>query len=267
MGQIRVPWPSDWTNDRCAGALKAATDGSGDVAGSGAGARARVPAVTVRPEGPPRALVVDDDELLRRAVADALRRGGIQVVGTASDGREGIELAVHYRPDVLVVDLMMPGIDGVGVTEAVAARAPEVRILLLTGAAPNDAVKRALWLGASGFLNKTSLPRLAEVVHQLAQGMSIVEPTMIEQLLAEFRRMPDDGSGVRPVDSALTSREWQVLDALVAGRDTTAIADGLDISVGTVRNHLKRAYRKLGVHSREEAIAEVRRMRGFERTP
>lgn len=209
-----------------------------------------------------RVIVVDDDPLARRVVRDTLQDAGITVIAEASDGREGAELALYYRPDVVVMDLVMPGTDGLHATRRILEEYPGCRIVVLSSADDDELGILSLRAGAVGFMSKTvgleALPRALRAAHE---GEPIVSRRLTMKLVDGFRRIREDGQGMRPVRSPLSSREWEVLDHMCKGLSTDEIADELVVSVETVRSHVKSVLRKLNVRSRQEAIAATRRLR------
>jgi NarL family two-component system response regulator LiaR len=209
-----------------------------------------------------RVIVVDDDALARRMVRDVLQDDGVIVIAEAANGNEAIELSLHYRPDVVVMDLVMPGVDGISATRAIVDAAPDVRVVMLTCSDDRNIGLMTLRCGASGFLSKsddlTALPRTLRAVKA---GEAAVSRRLTADLIDILRRTRDDGCGLRPVRSPLTPREWEVLDLLCQEMSTDDVADALVLSVETVRSHVKSLMRKLRVGSRREAVDVARRMR------
>jgi two-component system, NarL family, response regulator LiaR len=217
---------------------------------------------TAQAERPLRVIVADDDPLARRVVRDALEAGGIVVIAEASTGREAVELSLHYKPDVVLMDLVMPDGDGIQATRRILARAPDLEVVILTSSSDDDIGIVGLRAGASGFLNKRAgVEALPRALRGAAAGEAVISRRMTMRLVDSMRRAPADGAGLRPVRSRLTPREWEVLDLLCAGQSTDEIADTLVLSAETVRSHIKNLLRKLGVSSRQAAIDEARRMR------
>ena len=213
-------------------------------------------------EAPLRVIVADDDPLARRVVRDALEAGGIVVVAEATTGREAIELSLYYKPDVVLMDLVMPDGDGIHATRRILAREPGLEVVILTSSDDDDVGLVGLRAGASGFLNKRAgVDALPRALRGAAAGEAVVSRRLTMRLVDSMRRARTDGAGVRPVRSRLTPREWEVLDLLCAGQSTDDIADTLVLSSETVRSHIKNLLRKLGVRSREAAVEEARRMR------
>jgi DNA-binding NarL/FixJ family response regulator len=213
-------------------------------------------------ETPVRVIIVDDDPLARGVVRDALRDAGVIVLAEAGDGREAVSLTLHFKPDVVVMDVVMPGLDGITATAHIVERAPQVAVVMLS-ANDDDAVgMQALRAGAIGFLPKTmGLASLPQALRAARAGEAVVSRRLTRRLIEGLRRSSPDGHGIRPVRSPLTSREWEVLDLLCEGRSTDDIAGVLVLSPETVRSHVKNILRKLQVQSRQQAIelaAELR---------
>ena len=209
-----------------------------------------------------KVLVADDDPLARRVVRDALQEAGMTVVADAANGREAVELALHYRPDLVLMDVVMPEIDGITAARTIREKAPEVKVVMLSMSDDDDLGVLGIRAGASGYVTKdVDVLRLPGMLEKVAAGEPAVSPKITAQLIDELRRLPAAGAGMRPVRSDLTAREWEVLDQLAAGKTTDQVADDLVLSVETVRSHTKSLYRKLGVHSREELRNAVRHLR------
>jgi len=216
------------------------------------------------PEAPAplRVILVDDDALVRQIVRGVLQRDGIVVIAEAGTAREAIELSVYYQPDVVLMDALMPGMDGVAAMRQILAARPAAKVLMLSSSTDDELAVLCLRLGACGYLTKSlnveSLPR---AIRAARDGEAIVPRRLAGRLIEEVRRTPEDGAGLRPVRSPLTAREWEVLDLLCRGMSTDDIADSLVVSPETVRSHVKSVLRKLRVRSRGEAVAAARQMR------
>lgn len=215
-----------------------------------------------RTNGTLRVIVADDDPLARRVVRDALEAGGIVVIAEAANGREAVELSLYYKPDVVLMDLVMPDVDGIQATRSILAREPGVEVVILTSSDDDEVGLVGLRAGASGFLNKRAgVDALPRALRGAVAGEAVVSRRLTMRLVDTMRRTRPDGAGIRPVRSRLTPREWEVLDLLCAGQSTDEIAETLVLSSETVRSHVKNLLRKLGVSSRQAAVKEARRMR------
>jgi NarL family two-component system response regulator LiaR len=211
------------------------------------------------------ALVADDDPLARRLVRDILSDAGIAVVAEAVDGRQAVERTLEHAPDVVLMDVIMPQLDGIAATRRIRERAPEQVIVLLTRAGDEDLALLGLRAGAAGYLQKDmELDSLPRVLRGAAAGEAAISRTMTKQLIDHLRSVPDEGRALRPVRSRLTAREWEVLDLLCDGRGTAEIADDLVLAQETVRSHVKNILRKLDVSSRREAVELTQRLRGLD---
>lgn len=209
-----------------------------------------------------RVIVADDDPLARRVVRDALEAGGIIVIAEAANGREAVELSLYYKPDIVLMDLVMPEFDGIQATRRILAREPDVEVVILTSSDDDEVGIVGLRAGASGFLNKRAgVEALPRALRGAIAGEALVSRRLTMRLVDTIRRTRADGAGIRPVRSRLTPREWEVLDLLCDGQSTDEIADALVLSSETVRSHIKNLLRKLGVRSRQAAVEEARRLR------
>lgn len=203
-----------------------------------------------------RVLVADDHALMRGGVVAVLNEApGVRVVAEAIDGLEAVALYAEHRPDVALLDLQMPGLDGVGAVEQIRARYPDARLVILTTYDADDDVERALQAGAKAYLLKDVQPaELLACVRAVDQGRSWVSPAIAAKLAARMGRV------------ALTPREMGVLRELAAGRSNKEIAVALGVAEGTVKVHAARVYEKLGASSRTEALA-IALDRGLVRLP
>jgi NarL family two-component system response regulator LiaR len=218
---------------------------------------------TAQPVRVLRALIADDDPFARRVIKDALESGGVRVIAEAHDGRQAVELALYHRPDVVVMDVVMPGLDGITATRNIVRELPDQIVVVLTGGGADEELGlQALRAGATGYLSKdldiSALPRALAAAHA---GEAVVSRQMTMRLIEHARRTGEGTAGMRPVRSPLTPREWEVVDLLRAGRSTDDIAEALVLSTETVRSHIKNLSRKLNVRSREDAVAAADRMR------
>jgi NarL family two-component system response regulator LiaR len=210
-------------------------------------------------------VVADDDPLARRLVREILTQAGILVRADAQNGREAVELTLEYRPDVVLMDVIMPELDGIAATRRIIERIPEQVIVLLTRAGDDDLGMLGLRAGAAGYLHKDmELDSLPRVLHGAMAGEAAISRTMTKQLIEHLRTVPAEGRGLRPAHGRLTGREWEVLDLLCDGRSTNEIADQLVLAQETVRSHVKNILRKLDVRSRREAVELTQQLRGLE---
>ena len=211
-----------------------------------------------------RVLVVDDQFLIRAGLAGLLRAApGIEVVGEAADGAEAIEQAAATRPDVVLMDIRMPGISGITATERILAGADGAdggappRILVLTTFDLDEYVYAALRAGASGFLLKDAGPeRLLAAVAAVAGGDTLFAPSVTRRLIEAFAPRPEPAPALEPPTDlgVLTAREVEVLRLIAKGLSNLEIADHLFISEATVKTHLNRTMSKLGLGSRAQAV-------------
>ena len=209
-----------------------------------------------------RVIIADDDPFARRAVRDELQAAGIVVIAEAGNGPDAVALSVHYSPDVVLMDVVMPGIDGITATRKLHEVAPHVRVIVLTANADDSVGMLCLRSGASGFLPKSiGLAALPQALIAAHNGEAVVPQSLTAKLVEAVQNAPVDGTGMRPVRSPLTPREWEVLDLLCLDASTDEIARELVLSNETVRSHVKNILRKLHVSSRQQAVAAARRMR------
>ena len=210
-----------------------------------------------------RIIIADPDPLARRAIRDSLQSdGGFVVSAEAKDGLEAIELVSHYRPDLLLMEVALPGVDGISACREIASRAAEVRIVMFSVPQDQDVQVRALRAGASGFLSKNaSIESILRSLRSVADGEAAVTRSLTSHLVELLRSTAEHGIGMRPVKSPLTTREWEVLDLLCAGDSTREISAKLFLSADTIYSHTKTILRKLGVHSRTDAIAIAAQIR------
>jgi DNA-binding NarL/FixJ family response regulator len=211
-----------------------------------------------------RAVIADDDPFALRVIKDVLERAGVIVIAEARDGRQAVELTLHHRPDVVVMDVVMPGLDGIMATRQICRQLPEQLVIVLTGAgSDNDELGLlALRAGAGGFLSKDlEIEALPRALAGLREGQAAISRKLTLALIERLRDAPSGSSGMRPVKSPLTAREWEVIDLLKASKTTDQIADELVLSPETIRSHVKNILRKLKVRSRQEAVAVADEMR------
>jgi two-component system, NarL family, response regulator DegU len=198
-----------------------------------------------------RVLLADDHRLVREGLRRTLADAGLEVVGEAEDGEQAQQLAIRLRPDVVLMDVSMPGSDGIAVTRRLRSRAPETRVVILTMHDDPELLERAWAAGAVGYLVKdASGADVVEGVRRAHAGARAISPSLSA---AATREGPGEG-GVPEVAPGLSDRERQVLQLLADGQRPTEVADRLVISPKTVRNHIGNIYAKLGVNDRSQAI-------------
>jgi DNA-binding NarL/FixJ family response regulator len=197
-----------------------------------------------------RVLLVDDNALFRDGIAQILRVDGrFEVVGNASDGAQAVAAAARLHPDLILMDLKMPGMGGIEAIRAIRADDPQVPIGVLTMFETRDHVETAMQAGASGYVAKDSTPaEFCEAASLLAQGQ--------REVLAIPKAPPSgtQGTGSTGVLSRLTERELEVLRMLSTGANTAEIARNLGITTKTLRNHISNTYHKLGIYDRAQAV-------------
>jgi DNA-binding NarL/FixJ family response regulator len=207
-----------------------------------------------------RVLLADDDALMRAGLGVVLdNAAGIEVVGEAGDGIQAVEMCRALTPDVVLMDVRMPGIDGIEATRRVVAAGLPTRVLVLTTFRHDEYVWGALRGGASGFLLKRASPeRLVDAVHTVAAGETLLDPAVTRELVEHFV-LQADGSGVVASEdaqrvAALTQREVQVLRLIAQGLSNEEIAGQLFIAESTAKTHVKRILAKIGARDRAQAV-------------
>jgi DNA-binding NarL/FixJ family response regulator len=207
-----------------------------------------------------RVLIVDDQSLIRVGIQTLLsRKPDIEVVGQASDGAEALRQVDALDPDVILMDIRMPGMDGVEATRQLVARQARAGIIILTTFHDDTNVFSALAAGARGYLLKdTDHKELAEAIRVVAAGQALIHPQVTAQVLRQFSRQAAPAAAPRPLPSddrlaLLTERELAILRLLGSGRTNHEISERLAISVGTVKNHISTILSKLDVRDRTQA--------------
>jgi DNA-binding NarL/FixJ family response regulator len=205
-----------------------------------------------------RILVADDHPLTRDALASLLSQHGFDVVGEAADGAEAIDVAGRTQPDLVLLDLSMPGMDGLTALPGLRAAAPGCEIVVLTASGTEDNLLAAIRGGAAGYLLKSEPPeRIVDFLRGVAGGEAALSGTVARRLLEEVRNGPHAGGVPDHIAEALSARELEVLLLLDEHHSTDDIARRLYISEHTVRSHVKSLLRKLGVSSRREALEQL----------
>jgi DNA-binding NarL/FixJ family response regulator len=208
---------------------------------------------------PVAVILVDDQPLLRKGFRMVLEEEeGIVVVGEASDGAAALDLARRRHPDVVVMDVRMPGMDGIAATRAILAAEPCTRILILTTFDLDEYAFGALRLGASGFILKDILPsEFVRAIRSVADGDAVIAPSVTRRLLDAFARHipdPQHPEAAHPELSQLTAREREILTELAGGLSNAEIAERLFVAEATVKTHLGRILTKLGLRDRVQAV-------------
>ena len=201
--------------------------------------------------GPIRVLVADDHAIVRKGIRALLAtEPDLEVVGEAKNGRVAVAEVERLCPDVILMDLVMPEMDGIEAIRRITAKDPEARILVLTSFAADDKLFPAIKAGALGYLLKDSDPReLVRAIYQVYRGESSLHPTIARKLLQELSQPPERG----PAPEPLTERELEVLRLVARGRSNRQIAAQLVISEATVRTHVSNILGKLHLASRTQA--------------
>jgi DNA-binding NarL/FixJ family response regulator len=205
-----------------------------------------------------RVLIADDQRVVRDGLTMLVALiDGVEVAGSASDGEEAVRLAVAHRPDVILMDLRMPGVDGITATAQLRDRLPSARVLVLTTYADDDTILPALRAGARGYLTKdASAEQIEAAIRAVHAGQTHLDPLVQERLVATVTAQPPEAPmpGTQPLPAGLTTREAEVLTLLAAGLSNTEIAQRLFVSNATVKTHINRIFAKTGARDRAQAV-------------
>jgi DNA-binding NarL/FixJ family response regulator len=217
------------------------------------------------PTGVLKVMLVDDHTMLREALRRAMEGAGLEVVGEAGDGEEAVRRVPALRPDVILMDVSMPVMDGVEATRQIHRSNPNVPIVMLTMHADADVVRKALAAGAVGYLVKdASMREVVDTVRLAARGDTNLSVDVASSMLAEVRRLGEmpGTADLDPAsaDTAITKREEEVLQLIAEGLSTPEVAATLYISVKTVKNHLASIYAKLDSRDRTQAVIRALKM-------
>jgi DNA-binding NarL/FixJ family response regulator len=211
-----------------------------------------------------RVLLVDDQALFREGLETLLSiHRDIQVVGQASNGQEAVEVAAQLHPDVVLMDVRMPILNGVRATRRLKKSQPQCRVIVLTTFDDDEYVFDALRAGAVGYLLKdVASARLVEAIRAAARGESILEPSVAAKVIAEFTRVSSmvPSAQMEQLVEPLSERELEILGLIARGASNREIADQLFIAEGTVKNHVTHILGKLGVRDRTQAALKAREL-------
>ena len=203
-----------------------------------------------------RVLIVDDDDLMRAGLAELLTADpAIEIVGQASTGRQAVERARRLAPDVVLMDVRMPDLDGIAATRELSRTAPSARVLILTTFEQDDYIFGALRAGASGFLLKRTRPEeLIAGVHTIAAGDSLLSPSVTRRVIDRMAQQPTPELTDQGKLDRLTPREQDVLELIARGMSNREIASALVVEESTIRTHVKRILMKLNLRDRVQAV-------------
>jgi DNA-binding NarL/FixJ family response regulator len=203
-------------------------------------------------------VIADDQEIIRSGLRMVLEALGIDVVGEAANGIQAIDAARRLRPDVVLMDIRMPVVNGIAATATIVRERLPSRVLVLTTYDLDGLVYGALRAGAAGFLLKTTAPdRLVAGIQLVAAGEALLAPSLTRRLIEEHVRGPEPATGTPAALSALTAREVDVLRLVAAGLTNDAIAGRLGVSPVTVKTHVTRILAKLGAETRAQAVVQA----------
>ena len=201
-----------------------------------------------------RVLVVDDHDLFRTGLRNLLEEEGVNVVGEAENGEAAIRLASDLAPDVVIMDLNMPGAGGVETTRRLSSLAPLSRVVVLTISADDDDVMNAVMAGACGYLLKdSSIQELIAGIRAASEGESLISPQIAAKVLQQLRAQSKDADAAATIRAELSDRELEVLKLIANGKDNAQIARELFISPKTVKNHISNILMKLQIENRIQA--------------
>jgi DNA-binding NarL/FixJ family response regulator len=203
-----------------------------------------------------RVLIVDDDSLMRAGLRGVLASDeGIELVGEADDGRQAAYRTRLLKPDVVLMDVRMPDLDGISATREVLAAFPDVKVVILTTFEQDDYIFGALSAGASGFLLKRTRPEeLIDAIHTIAAGDSLLSPSVTSRVIEQMAGLPAPDAARDPRLEQLTAREREVLEHVARGLSNAEIAAALVIEESTVKTHIKRILAKLDARDRVQAV-------------
>jgi DNA-binding NarL/FixJ family response regulator len=213
-----------------------------------------------------RIVLVDDQTLIRQGIQTLLElEPDLKVVGVAGNGREALAVVERSQPDVVLMDVRMPELDGVAATRQLVAANPGLGVIILTTFDDDEYIFEGLKAGARGYLLKDiSSDEMAAAIRTVAAGQALIQPSIARKVVAEFGRLasrPAAAPGAPELESPLTERELEVLHGLAAGLSNREIADKLVITEGTVKNHVSSLLGKLDVRDRTQAVLKAQALR------
>ena len=199
-----------------------------------------------------RVLIVDDHTMVRQSMRRAMEAEGFEVVAECGDGDEGVRTAIEQQPDVVLMDVSMPVLDGIEAARRIRERGGPTQVVMLTMHADTDLVRRALAAGAVGYLTKDcSIDEVAEAIRMAASGEGAISPALAAAMLRE---------GTTAAEPILSTREAEVLQLVAEGKSPPEVAAALYISAKTVKNHLSNIYEKLDARDRTQAVLKGLRL-------
>ncbi len=216
---------------------------------------------------PVRILLVDDQQLLRAGLRTLLElQPGMQIIGEGVNGQEALDLYESQRPDIVLMDVRMPGLDGVEATRRLRARWPDARVIILTTFDDDEYVFEGLRAGALGYLLKdVSIEDLAAAIHKVMAGGVLIEPSVAAKVVAELARLssaspPPRAAGAGGLPEPLSAREHEILTLVAEGLTNREIAGRLFLADGTVRNYVTAILDKIGARDRTQAALRAREL-------
>ena len=208
-------------------------------------------------------MIVDDHPMMREALRTALdEEPGLEVICEASDGAQAIAMAGEHRPDVVLMDLLMPGMDGLKAIAKIYTQFPHIKILVVSSLEDEDKILAAVQAGALGYFPKTA-PRvfLLEAIHKVADGIPYLPAGIAQKLFSGIRGMRTSTGARSAIDEPLTSRQDEILALMGEGKSDQEIGEILHLEESTVRSHVHRITQRLGVENRSQAVAYANRTR------
>jgi two-component system, NarL family, response regulator DegU len=206
-----------------------------------------------------RVLLADDHRMLREGLRRSLTEEGFEILGEAENGEQAVAMAAELSPDIVLMDVSMPEMDGVEATQIIRQETPNVQVIMLTMHADKEVLAEAIRAGASGYLVKDcSTEEVAEAIRLAISGDTVLSPQLAATMLDEVRRL--DVPDAPEEDRVVTKREEEVLQLIADGCSTPEVAEQLYISQKTVKNHLASIYQKLDARDRTQAVLQAVRM-------